>query len=64
MSFYKNKNRALSSRNRQVYRGEFCGHIRAAYGCSLGGSFVGLLAARQNIHMDYGSWLILVIDSK
>ncbi len=22
------------------------GHIRAAYGCSLGGSFVGLLAAR------------------
>ena len=23
------------------------GHIRAAYGCSLGGSFVGLLAARQ-----------------
>ena len=30
------------------------GHIRAAYGCSLGGSFVGLLAARQNIHMDYG----------
>ena len=30
------------------------GRIRAAYGCSLGGSFVGLLAARQNIHMDYG----------
>lgn len=30
------------------------GHIRAAYGCSLGGSFVGLLAARQNIRMDYG----------
>ena len=30
------------------------GHIRAAYGCSLGGSFVGLLAARQKIHMDYG----------
>ena len=26
----------------------------AAYGCSLGGSFVGLLAARQNIHMDCG----------
>lgn len=32
------------------------GHIRAAYGCSLGGSFVGLLAARRNIHMDYGYW--------
>ena len=30
------------------------GHIRTAYGCSLGGSFVGLLAARQNISMDYG----------
>ena len=30
------------------------GHIHAAYGCSLGGSFVGLLAARRNIHMDYG----------
>lgn len=30
------------------------GHIRAAYGCSLGGSFVGLLAARERIHMDYG----------
>lgn len=25
-----------------------------AYGCSLGGSFVGLLAARGKIHMDYG----------
>lgn len=30
------------------------GHIRAAYGCSLGGSLVGLLAARQNIKLDYG----------
>ena len=30
------------------------GRIRAAYGCSLGGSFVGLLAARRNIHMGYG----------
>ena len=30
------------------------GRIRAAYGCSLGGSFVGLLAARRQIHMDYG----------
>ena len=33
---------------------DFGGHIRAAYGCSLGGSFVGLLAARGNVHMDYG----------
>ena len=30
------------------------GQIRGAYGCSLGGSFVGLLASRQNIHMDCG----------
>ena len=30
------------------------GHIRAAYGCSLGGSFVELLVARQNIHTAYG----------
>ena len=34
--------------------GPVTGAIQAAYGCSLGGSFVGLLAARQNIHMDYG----------
>ena len=32
------------------YGGRICG----AYGCSLGGSFVGLLAARQKIHMDCG----------
>lgn len=39
----------------EKYVREHCGgHIRAAYGCSLGGSFVGLLAARQNVHMDYG----------
>ena len=39
----------------EAYIQERCGeHIRAAYGCSLGGSFVGLLAARGNIHMDYG----------
>ena len=30
------------------------GKTRAAYGCSLGGSFVGLLASRRRIHMDYG----------
>ena len=30
------------------------GSVRAAYGCSLGGSLVGLLAARHNIHMQYG----------
>lgn len=30
------------------------GEIRAAYGCSLGGTFVAHLAARHNIHMQYG----------
>ena len=39
----------------ESYIQEHCGgHIRASYGCSLGGSFVGLLAARGNTHMDYG----------
>ena len=39
----------------EAYIKEHCScHIHGAYGCSLGGSFVGLLAARQNIHMDYG----------
>ena len=37
----------------EAYLKTHCGgHIRAVYGCSLGGSFVGLLAARRNIHMD------------
>lgn len=31
----------------------FDGHIRACYGCSLGGSFVGLLVQRHNIHIDH-----------
>ena len=35
-------------------KAKFGGHIHAAYGCSLGGSFVGLLAARQNIRLDIG----------
>ena len=39
----------------ESYIKKYCGgHIRAAYGCSLGGSFVGLLASRQKIQMDYG----------
>lgn len=32
------------------YQGKIC----AAYGCSLGGTFVAHLAARHNIHMQYG----------
>ena len=39
----------------EAYIGAHCGgSIRAVYGCSLGGSLVGLLAARRKIHMDYG----------
>lgn len=33
---------------------KFSGHICAAYGCSLGGSFVGLLIQRRKIHIDHG----------
>lgn len=32
----------------------FVGHIHAAYGCSLGGSFVGLLIQRRRIQIDNG----------
>lgn len=32
----------------------FNGHICAAYGCSLGGSFVGLLIQRKRVHIDHG----------
>ena len=39
----------------EAYIQSYCGgRIRAAYGCSLGGSFVGLLVARSNIHIDRG----------
>lgn len=33
---------------------KFNGHICAAYGCSLGGSFVGLLIQRKNVRIDHG----------
>ena len=32
----------------------FAGTIHAAYGCSMGGSFVGLLLQRNKIHMEHG----------
>lgn len=32
----------------------FGGHICAAYGCSMGGSFVGLLIQRQKVKIDHG----------
>lgn len=31
----------------------FGGHIYAAYGCSMGGSFVGLLVQRKRVHIDH-----------
>lgn len=31
----------------------FDGHIYAAYGCSMGGSFVGLLVQRSRVHIDH-----------
>lgn len=36
----------------QYVQEQFGGHICAAYGCSLGGSFVGLLVQRKKIHID------------
>ncbi len=38
----------------EYIKAHYNGEIRAAYGCSLGGSFVAHLAARHNIHMQYG----------
>ena len=35
-------------------KAKFGGRIFAAYGCSLGGSFVGLLIGREKIHIDHG----------
>ncbi len=32
---------------------KYDGKIFAAYGCSLGGSFVSLLVSRKNIHIDH-----------
>jgi hypothetical protein len=35
-------------------RKNFDGKVECAYGCSLGGSFVGLLIQRKNIHINHG----------
>ena len=37
----------------QYIQDHFGGHIHAAYGCSLGGSFVGLLVQHGNIHINH-----------
>lgn len=38
----------------QYIKKRFHGTVKAVYGCSLGGSFVGLLAQRNKIHMEHG----------
>jgi len=38
----------------QEIRTKYGGRIKAAYGCSLGGSFVSLLIQRKRIHIDHG----------
>ena len=38
----------------QEIKKKYCGRIKAAYGCSLGGSFVSLLIQRKRIHIDHG----------
>ena len=38
----------------QEIQEKYNGRIRAAYGCSLGGSFVALLMQRKKIHIDHG----------
>lgn len=35
-------------------KGKFNGKIHSVYGCSLGGSFVGLLIQRKQIHIKHG----------
>ena len=38
----------------QEIRKNYGGRMKAAYGCSLGGSFVSLLIQRKRIHIDHG----------
>lgn len=42
----------------QYIKDNYDGRICAAYGCSLGGTFVAHLTARHNIHMQYKSKLM------
>ena len=43
-----------SEKIEQEIRKKYGGRIKAAYGCSLGGSFVSLLIQRKRIHIDHG----------
>ena len=38
----------------QYIKDNFAGEIHAAYGCSMGGSFVGLLVQRKVVHIEHG----------
>ena len=38
----------------QEIKKKYCGRIKAAYGCSLGGSLVSLLIQRKRIHIEHG----------
>lgn len=42
-----------TERIEKYIREQFNGYIRAAYICSLGSSFVGLLVQLRNIHIDH-----------
>lgn len=50
---YTNVNDELN-KIEQYIKDNYDGRICAAYGCSLGGTFVAHLTARHNIHMQYG----------
>ena len=41
-------------KSEQEIKKKYDGRIKAAYGCSLGGSFVSLLIQRKRIHIDHG----------
>lgn len=43
-----------TERIEEYIRNNYGGNIHCAYGCSLGGSFVGLLLQRKNVHISHG----------
>lgn len=45
---------AETAKIEEYIKTNFGGRLHAAYGCSLGGSFVSLLIARRNIHISHG----------
>ena len=46
----------------QEIKKKYDGRIKAAYGCSLGGSFVSLLIQRKRIHIDHGENVLVIIE--